>query len=92
MFNNVIENEKITFEKNIKSNLDIDKSPKAQEIINKATNVVGVDFLFIYLFNLILLSLIFYIGRNIDNVSFIHIKKLLYNTYNNIKNRTTTFK
>jgi len=92
MFNNVIENEKITFEKNIKSNLDIDKSPKAQEIINKATNVVGVDFLFIYLFNLILLSLIFYIGKNIDNVSFIHIKKLLYNTYNNIKNRTTTFK
>jgi hypothetical protein len=92
MFNNVIENEKITFEKNIKSNLDIEKSPNAQEIINKATNVVGVDFLFIYLFNLILLSLIFYIGKNIGNVSFIHIKKLLYNTYNNIKNRTTTFK
>jgi len=92
MFNNVIENEKITFEKNIKSNLDIEKSPNAQEIINKATNVVGVDFLFIYLFNLILLSLIFYIGKNIDNVSFIHIKKLLCNTYNNIKNRTTTFK
>jgi len=78
-FNNNIENETITFENNIESNLDIDTSPIAQKIINKANNVVSVDFLFIYLFNLILLCLIFYIGNNIDNINFIGIKSLFEN-------------
>ena len=91
-FNNKNETRKIEFEDNIESNVDIDQLPKAQEILNKATSVVSVDFLFIYLFNLILLCLIFYIGKNIDFFSFVPIKKALYNVYLNVKSRTPTLK
>jgi len=76
-FNNNEEDKEFSLIKNIETNEDIDKNSKAEEILNKANNVVGINFLLIYLFNLLLLFLIFYIGKSKKNINFISIKNLL---------------
>jgi len=87
-FNNNNETRKVSLSNNIESNENIDNNPKAREILNKANTVVNINFLLIYLFNLILLYLIFCIGKN--NINFLYIKTLSEKTYNVLKNLIDT--
>jgi len=87
-FSNNIENKPISLSKNIETNENIENSKEANEILIKANYTVSIEFLFIYIFNLILMCLIFYIGKDLKKISFKIIKNILtkkvYNAYDSI--------